>query len=163
MTMSIELNFFLQWNEYYAALEFFRRQRGSIPSDKVVGGLLMLLGVMIWLATGNGLLAVAFLAGGVAVALLSAPFRRMLFKQRWLREPLYSAEYKIAFGEQGVFFQMGAVESNLPWSYYESFLEVPEGFLLIYGEAFNFFPKRGFASETAIQEFRELIRKKLKA
>jgi len=160
--MSIELNFFLQWNEYYAALELFRRQRGTIPSDKVVGGLLMLLGVVIWLIVGNGLLGVAFLAGGLAVALLSAPFRRLLFKQRWLNEPLYSTEHKIRFDEQGVFFQMGVIESNLPWSYYQSFLEIPDGFLLIYGETFNFLPKRGFADEAAIKEFRELIRKKLK-
>jgi hypothetical protein len=161
--MTIELNFFLQWYEYYAALELFRRQRATVPSDKVVGGLLMLLGIVVWLTTGNGLLGVAFLAGGLAVALLSAPARRLLFKQRWLREPLYSTEYKIAVAEQGVFFQMGAVESNLPWSYYDSFLEVPDGFLLIYGEAFNFLPKRGFANEAAINEFRELIRKKLKS
>ena len=160
--MSIELNFFLQWSEYYAALELFRRQRGTIPSDKVVGGLLMLLGVVIWLIAGNGLLGVAFLAGGLAVALLSAPFRRLLFKQRWLNEPLYSTEHKIRFDEQGVFFQMGAVESNLPWSYYQSFLEIPDGFLLIYGETFNFLPKRGFADEAALKEFRELIKKKLK-
>ena len=160
--MNIELNFFLSWYEYYAALELFRRQRASVPSDKVVGGLLMLLGIVLWLATGNGLLSAAFLAGGLAVALVSAPMRRLLFKQRWLREPLYSAEHKITFAEQGVFFQMGAVESNLPWSYYESFLEIPDGFLLIYGEAFNFLPKRGFANQAAIKEFRELISKKLK-
>ena len=160
--MSIELNFFLQWNEYYAALELFRRQRGTIPSDKVVGGLLMLLGGALWLIAGSGLLGVGFIAGGLAVALFSAPFRRLLFKQRWLNEPLYSTEHKIRFDEQGVFFQMGAVESNLPWSYYESFLEIPDGFLLIYGETFSFLPKRGFADEAAINQFRELIRKKLK-
>jgi hypothetical protein len=161
--MSIELNFFLQWNEYYAALELFRRQRGTIPSDKVVGGLLMLLGAALWLIAGSGLRGVAFLAGGLAVALLSAPFRRLLFKQRWLNEPLYSTEHKIRFDEQGVFFQMGAVESNLPWSYYQSFLEIPDGFLLVYAETFNFLPKRGFADETALSQFRELVRKKLKS
>ena len=160
--MSTELNFFLQRDEYYAALEFFRRQRSNASADKVVGALLALLGAALWLVTGNAALFAVFLAVGVAVAVLSAPLRRVLFRQKWAREPLFSTEHTVAADEQGIFFRMGQIESNLPWNYYESFLENAEGFLLVYGDSFNFLPKRVFAGETARQQFRELMAKKLK-
>ncbi len=160
--MSIELNYFLQRDEYYTALEFFRHQRPTASADKLVGGLLILLGAALWLVTGNAAIFIIFLAVGLAVAILSAPLRRMLFNQKWASEPLFSAEHTVAADEQGVFFRMGKIESNLPWTYYEGFLESAEGFLLIYGEAFNFLPKRVFAGETALQQFRELMAKKLK-
>jgi hypothetical protein len=160
--MSIDLNFFLQRDEYYQALEFFRRQRATASADKLVGGLLILLGALLWLLTSSGALFAIFLAVGVAVALTSAPLRRLLFQQKWAREPLFSAEHKVSADEQGVFFQMGQVESNLPWSYYESFLESAEGFLLVYGDSFNLLPKRVFPGEPAVQQFRELLGKKLK-
>jgi hypothetical protein len=159
--MNIDLNFFLQCDEYYQALEFFRRQRASASADKLVGGLLILLGAVLWLVTGNGALFAIFLAVGVAVALTSAPLRRLLFQQKWTREPLFSAEHTVSADEQGVYFRMGQIESNLPWTYYESYLESADGFLLVYGDSFNFLPKRVFAGEPAIQRFRELLAKKL--
>ncbi|MBI1764132.1 MAG: YcxB family protein [Acidobacteria bacterium] len=159
--MSIELNFFLQRDEYYAALEFFRNRRPNASADKLVGALLILLGGALWLVTGKGALFAIFLIVGLAVALLSAPLRRVLFNQKWAREPLFSTEHTIAADEQGVFFRMGQIESNLPWNYYESFLESRDGFLLVYGDSFNFLPKRVFAGETAQQQFRELMAKKL--
>lgn len=160
--MNIDLNFFLQRDEYYQALEYFRRQRATASADKVVGALLMLLGATLWLVTGNAALFVIFLAVGVAVALTSAPLRRVIFQQKWAREPLFSTEHTVSASEQGVFFRMGKIESNLPWTFYESFLENAEGFLLVYGDSFNFLPKRVFAGDSAIQEFRELVAKKLK-
>lgn len=160
--MSIDLNFFLQCDEYYQALEFFRRQRATASKDKLVGGLLILLGAALWLVTVSGALFAIFLVVGVAVALTSAPLRRLIFRQKWVREPLFSTEHKISANEQGVFFQMGQIESNLPWTYYESFLESTDGFLLVYGDSFNFLPKRVFAGDTAIQQFRGLLEKKLK-
>lgn len=160
--MSIDLNYFLQRDEYYKALEFFRRQRATAPADIVVGGLLGLLGAALWLVTGKGALFVVFLVVGLAVAIMSAPLRRVLFNQKWAREPLFSTEHKVAVGEQGVFFKMGKYESQLPWTYYESFLESAEGFLLVYGDSFNYLPKRVFAGDTAIQQCRELMAKKLK-
>lgn len=159
--MSIELNYFLQRDEYYTALETFRNQRPNASADKLVGTLLILLGAALWLVTGKGSLFVIFLVVGVAVAILSAPMRRLMFHHKWASEPLFSAEHTVAANDQGVFFRMGRFESNLPWTYYESFLESADGFLLIYGDSFNYLPKRVFAGEPALQQFRELIAKKL--
>lgn len=159
--MSIELNYFLQRDEYYTALEFFRNQRPNASADKLVGALLILLGAALWLVTGNGALFVVFLVVGIAVAILSAPLRRVIFNKKWASEPLFSTEHFVAADEQGVYFRMGKIESNLPWNYYESFLETTDGFLLIYGDSFNYLPKRVFAEESALDQFRELIAKKL--
>ena len=84
-------------------------------------------------------------------------------KRKWEREPLYQTEHTLSFGEEGIFLQMGNIESNLSWQYYRSVLESPDGFLLIScDDAFNFFPKRAFDGEIVINEFRVLAQKKLK-
>jgi hypothetical protein len=57
---------------------------------------------------------------------------------------------------------MGHVESNLDWKYYQRMLESPDGFLLIYGDdTFNLLPKRAFANDEMINQFRTLAVSKL--
>ena len=162
MTTSIDLNFFLQRDEYYAAMEFFRQRRTGMSPDKAVGGILILLGAASWIVAGNLALSVALFVTGVAVALLSHPLRARAFRTRWEREPLFRAEQTLSFDEQSVGFRMGQFESNLPWTYYESWLENNEGFLLVYGDTFNYFPNRAFSDEATLKRFREMIAKKIK-
>ena len=110
---------------------------------------------------GNLALSIALFITGVAVALLSHPLRARAFRTRWEREPLFQAEQTISFDEQGVYFKMGQIESNLPWTYYENWLESADGFLLVYGDTFNYFPKRTFTEVSAIEAFRQLIKTKI--
>ncbi len=57
----------------------------------------------------------------------------------------------------------GLTESHLHWGFYERMLESAEGFLLICGEdVFSLIPKRAFASEEALSDFRALLAKKLR-
>jgi YcxB-like protein len=162
MTESIDLNFFLQREEYYSAMEFHRQQKTGMSPDKAVGGILILLGAASWIVLGNVAMSIALFITGVAVALLSHPLRAQAFRTRWNREPLFSSEQVISFDEQGIYFKIGAFESNLPWTYYESWLESSDGFLLVYGDTFNYFPKRVFSDEAMIKRFREMIAKKIK-
>jgi YcxB-like protein len=162
MTESIDLNFFLQRDEYYAAMEFHRQQRAGLSTDKKVGGILILLGAASWIVLGNVALSVALFVTGISVALLSHPLRARAFRTRWEREPLFRSEQTISFDDQSIYFRMGRVESNLPWTYYESWLESGDGFLLMYGDTFNFFPKRAFSDEAAVKRFREMIAKKIR-
>ncbi len=161
MTESINLNFFLQRDEYYAAMEFHRRQRTGLSTDKKVGGILILLGAASWIVLGNVALSIALFVTGIAVALLSHPLRARAFRTRWEREPLFRTEQTISFDEQGIYFCLGRVESNLPWAYYESWLESADGFLLVYGETFNYLPQRAFPDEAALKRFREMLGKKI--
>ena len=162
MTNSIDLNFFLQRDEYYAAMEFYRQQRTGLSTDKKVGGILILLGAASWIVLGNLALSIAMFVTGGAVAMLSHPLRARAFRTRWEREPLFRSEQTLSFDEQGIAFRMGQIESNLPWTYYESWLESTAGFLLVYGETFNYFPKRVFSDEATLKRFREMVAKKIK-
>ena len=161
MTESINLNFFLQREEYYAAMEFHRQQRTGFSTDKKVGGILILLGAASWIVLGNVALSIALFVTGIAVALLSHPLRARTFRNRWEREPLFRTEQMIAFDEQSISFRMGHVESNLPWTYYENWLESCDGFLLMYGDVFNYLPKRAFPDEATLKRLREMLGKKI--
>jgi hypothetical protein len=161
MTESIDLNFFLQREEYYSAMEFLRQQRTGLSTDKKVGGILILLGAASWIVLGNIALSIALFLTGIAVALLSHPLRARAFRHRWEREPLFCSEQTISFDEQSIAFRMGHVESNLPWTYYESWHESADGFLLVYGETFNYLPKRAFRDEAALKQLREMFSKKI--
>ena len=39
--MSLSIRFFLDWQDYFAAQEFFRDSRYSVAPEKVVGGVAM--------------------------------------------------------------------------------------------------------------------------
>ena len=161
--MTGTINFFLQWEEYFAAQEFFRRSQQSFLPDWGKGALLILLGLVLLFVSGLDLFAGAALLIGLAIV-FGAPFlRRWTSKRKWQREPLYQTEHTVAFSAEGVYFRMGRIESNLDWRYYQRLLENADGFLLVYGnDSFNLLPKRAFADEKLMQEFRSLASKKLK-
>lgn len=162
-SMTGTINFFLQWEEYFAAQEFFRRRQQPVAPEWSWGGLLIAAGLVLLFVEGLGVLAVSVLTIGL-IAIFSAPWiRRSASKRKWRREPLYQTEHEVGFSPEGVYFRMGRIESNLDWQYYQHLLEKPDGFLLVYGnDSFNLLPKRAFTGETQIQEFRALATKKLK-
>jgi hypothetical protein len=161
--MTQPINFFLQWEEYFAAQEFFRRRRQSIAPEWGWGGLLILLGLLLLFWAGLSLLAVDAVLIGLVIIFGVPIVRRWVSKRKWQREPLFQTEHEVAFSEDGVYFRMGHIESNLDWKYYQRVMEYPEGLLLVYGnDSFNLLPKRAFADEKLIGAFRALAQKKLK-
>jgi len=160
--MNNQIRFFLNWKEYFAASEFLRVSRDLIAPEKVVGGLLMLASALWSLFSDLNPASIGALALGLAIIFGVPAIRRWGAKRKWEREPLYHTEHALSFSEEGIFLQMGQIESNLNWQYYRSVLESPDGFLLISGaDAFNFFPKRAFNGETVINQFRTLATAKL--
>ncbi|MGH9768714.1 MAG: YcxB family protein [Blastocatellia bacterium] len=155
--MNGPIRFFLNWKEYFAAREFLRASRDPIAPEKVGGGLLIVASALMYLFSDLNLAAFGALALGLIIGFGVPVIRRWRAKRKWEREPLYQAEHTLSFGEEGIFLQMGHIESNLSWQYYRSVLESPDGFLLISGDdAFNFFPKRAFDGENVINQFRTL-------
>ena len=160
--MSDKIRFFLNWKEYFAALEFLRASRATVSQEKIGGGLLIVASALLYLYSDSNLAPFAALALGLFFSFGISPIRRRASKSKWEREPLYHTEHTLSFGEEVIFLQMGNIESNLSWQYYRSVLESHEGFLLISGdEAFNFFPKRAFNGESLINQFRTLATAKL--
>jgi len=161
--MSDQIRFFLNWKEYFAAREFLRASRNSFAQEKVGGVLLMVASALLYLFGYSNLVAFGALALGLIISFGIPVIRRQALKRKWEREPLYQTEQTLSFSEEGIFLQMGNIESNLSWHYYRGLLESPDGFLLLScDEAFNFFPKRAFDGEIVINEFRALALKKLK-
>ncbi len=156
------INFHLDWKDYFAAQEFFRRDRYSMPPERVIGGVLITFSALWFFIDDLNFLAIAGLALGLIIIFGASPIRRWAARKKWKREPLYRAEYEVSFNEDGVNFLIGQVESDLDWKYYQRLLESPEGFLLIYGkDSFNLLPKRAFPSQKSIGEFRALAAKKI--
>src|SRR5262249_40080936 len=132
--MTNRIHFFLDWNEYFAAQEFFRRSRQSFLPDWGFGALLILLGLVLLFVSGLDALAAAALLVGLVVVSGAPWVRRWASKRKWRREPLYQTEHEVTFGIEGVYFRMGQIESNLDWRYYQRLMENPDGFLLVYGD-----------------------------
>jgi hypothetical protein len=161
--MNKSINFFLQWEEYYAAQEFFRRSHQAISPELVIGGVLMLAGAALLFFDGMGIFAISVMLFGLVVAFAGPQVRRWASNRKWQREPLFETEHEVAFSEEGVYFRMGVIESNLDWKYYQRIIESPDGLLMVYGnDSFNFLPKRAFADEKLMSDFRQLAMKKLK-
>ena len=161
--MAESINFFLQWEEYFAAQEFFRRSRQSVAPEWLAGGALLLVGLAMLFVEGLSWLAAVVLVVGALVILAAPLIRRWASKRKWQREPLYETEHEVAFRDEGVYFRMGVIESNLDWKYYQRVMESPNGLLVVYGnDSFNFLPKRAFANEKLLDEYRSLATTKLK-
>jgi YcxB-like protein len=160
--MILSIDFYLKWDEYFEAQEFFRRYRYSIAPEKVIGGVLLTLSALWFFLDDLSLFSIIGLVAGLAIILAVPNLRRCASKRKWNREPLYQTQHKVSFNEEGIYFLMGRIESNLDWNYYQRMLESPDGFLLIYGnDSFNFFPKRAFGGEDKISSFRTLATSRL--
>jgi YcxB-like protein len=161
--MTVSIHFFLGWKEYFTAQEFFRQSRYSMVPERVIGGVIMAFSAWWFFINDLNLFATIGLGIGLAIIFGAQLFRSWSSKRKWNREPLYHAEHRVSFSEEGVNFLMGRVESHLDWKYYQRMLESPDGFLLIYGsDSFNLFPKRAFPDDEAIAKFRSLATKKLR-
>lgn len=98
------------------------------------------------------------------IGLVSVPlFRQWRLKTRWSRKAILRAEHRVAFTDEGISYLMDHIESNLDWKYFHRWTETAEGFLLIREEeVFNLIPKRAFANQSQVDEFRQLISTKLR-
>jgi hypothetical protein len=159
----MHINFYLNWEEYIAAREFFRRNRQNPAPEIFRGGAVILLGAILYITGDLDVMAGVLALFGALIMFGTPVLRKWTAKRRWDREPLFRTEHKVAAHPEGIHFQMDKFESNLVWKYYQSFLESPDGFLLIYGDdSFNFLPKRAFVDENTIDGFRALLTQKLK-
>lgn len=160
--MRSSINFFLSWKEYFSAQEYFRSDRYQLAPERVAGGVMMTISALWFFLDNLDLRAVIGLVIGLLIVFGLPLIRRFSWKRKWEREPLYRSEHEVSYSEEGIRYLMGHVESNLDWKYYQRMLESPEGFLLIYGdETFNLLPKRAFANDEMINQFRKLAGAKL--
>ncbi|HQR35855.1 MAG TPA: YcxB family protein [Blastocatellia bacterium] len=160
--MTESIKFYLTWEEYFAAQEFFRRTHQAVAPEWVIGGLLLMAGVTLMFGDGIGVFAAGLALLGLIVIFAGPRLRRLASNRKWVREPLFETEHEVSFNENGVYFRMGEIESNLDWKYYQRLMESPTGLMLVYGnDSFNLLPKRAFADENLFNEFRSLATRNL--
>lgn len=158
----INVRFHLSWQEYFNAERFLLRQKQLFAPEQLIGAMLLLACGAFWVAIGlKWFLPIIAIAG---LIMLSTPFfRKMGLRRRWAREPLHHQEHIISFAKSRIHYLLGDFESDLPWTYFQSWIESPDGFLLITGEnVFNLIPKRAFVNEDQIKNFRTQVATKLK-
>lgn len=161
--MTIQTSFVISWEEYYAAWRFLKRQSSEYAPEKIAGTILILTGIVIWMFGGHALFAVVGILTGLT-AIISVPLLyRMGLRHRWAREPLHRLEHRVSASAEGIHYLQGTIESQLNWGFYERMVETQESFLLICGEdVFSLIPKRAFAAEQDVSNFRKLAAGKLR-
>ncbi|MFN0123159.1 MAG: YcxB family protein [Blastocatellia bacterium] len=161
--MTIETRFHIDWWEYYLAWRSFKRANGDAPPEKVAGFMLALTGLTIWMFGGSGLFAIGGIVIGALVLTGIPLLRRAEIRRRWANEPHHQAEHLFVFGEDNVHHQQNEVSSDLPWLFYSRLVEQENGFLLVCGDdVFSLIPKRAFASQEALGDFRALASRRLR-
>ena len=161
--MNIQTSFAVTWDEYYAAWRFLKRNSTEFAPEKIAGTILMLTGITIWMFGGHALFVIVGVLTGIAAIITVPMLYRHGLRRRWAREPMHLTEHQISFTPEEIHYVQGAIESHLNWSFYERIVESEEAFLLVCGEdVFSLIPKRAFASEQSLQEFRALAKKKLR-
>lgn len=83
----------------------------------------------------------------------------------WLsfRPPPGAAPYQAVFDEQGIVFDIAGQRVTRSWDRYTSLLEAPRSFILVYGGwAYSVIPRRAVGDSNAQEQFRTLVKRKLK-
>lgn len=76
--------------------------------------------------------------------------------------PKYRETYRLEFDDTGLRFKTATVDSKLAWNHFNRVIESDKVFLLIYGKMmYSVIPKRAFASEAEIDDFRQLLNRNI--
>ena len=79
-------------------------------------------------------------------------------KIEFQRNPKFRDEYHLTFSRENIHFKTANLDSTLKWTHYESFVESPNLFLLMYGKGiYTLVPKRCFESKEVTSAFRKLL------
>lgn len=158
MSEAIHLSFRYSQHDYVRALRAHYLSRLRIRFDiaaAVVGGL---LGAYLWRSEEYHWVAVACVAGSVALVLMifaaMVVIPPVVFRsQRKLRDA-----YSLTFSEDGIHFRTAHVDSQLDWSLYSAALIDAHSYVLYYGSRqFTVIPKRVFESVQQQQKFEQLV------
>lgn len=106
-------------------------------------------------------LALALMIVGSLLALF--PFlRRWLYLRAFRSNPKFHLPTEADFGEDVIVTRSEIANAELKWDLYRQVLESENAFLLMHGkQTFSLLPKRAFASDEEIVEFRSLAARKL--
>ena len=102
---------------------------------------------------------VIMLAIMIPMILALAPFIALI---AWGSERKFRIPQHVALSHEGIEFASGGASGVLPWSTYQYYLENRWAFFIWQGPSWFMMPKRAFASQTDMEQCRELLRTNLK-
>jgi hypothetical protein len=85
--------------------------------------------------------------------------RRQRYQRAWAGQPNEHVQKRWDVSDAGIVIDTGHSRSDLKWSTFRRYLEQPTLFMLYVSEfSFHMVPKRAFANDVQLAEFRDLLR-----
>jgi hypothetical protein len=82
------------------------------------------------------------------------------FERLWKQNPTFQLRHRLEAGDLGLLIDNSRTRVETRWFAWKRFVETPQQFLLYSPDGnFHFIPKRGFAAEAQVDEFRDLLRR----
>lgn len=89
--------------------------------------------------------------------------QNFVLKRNWNSQPNLKNEIRVETSDEELKITTPLAESKMQWSFYTHWRETPNSFMIYQSHAcLNLFPKRAFVSNEQANEFRELLRAKLR-
>lgn len=157
-----ELKFNYEPKEIAKAFKVHFSRQLRFKRDLIISLVLAVAGVLLWAWQGFSIywIGVFGLAFMFALSLLVMYFIIPNLMKK--REPQFADDYSITFTNTHI--QLSAMENDVKveWKDYDKVVESPEFFLLYYEEEeFSIIPKRVIGSESDVDEFRAMLKRKI--
>jgi hypothetical protein len=156
----IEISYTLTQSEFMAAAEAHWKAQGVGTASSVFVG----LGV----ALLGGLIVVPFPWFGWVFLILGAILLTLSGARWWIwcrafkEARKYTEAIHVVFAEEGIHVDSAEGTSDLNWTFYSSYLDVPDHVLLYMTKrAFSVIPKSAFGGEEDLREFLRLVELRL--
>ena len=156
----IEISYSLTQSEFMAAAEaHWKAQRVGTVSSVFVGlGAGLLGGLIVMPFPWFGW--VFLVLGAILLTLSGARWR--IWSKAFKEARKYTEAIHVIFTEEGIHVDGAEGPSDLNWTFYSSYLDVPDHVLLYMTKrAFSVIPKSAFRGEEGVREFLDLVESKL--
>jgi hypothetical protein len=89
--------------------------------------------------------------------------RNFSYRKSYLNSPKFAKEIKVIFSDETIQTETAVGKSELTWDIYSSFTETKDYFLLYMSKnSFSIVPKSALKNNEALEDFRSLMKKKIK-
>ena len=157
-TSPISISFINELKDHIKAQRVVHSKGVLAKLDKVVAVLLFGFGVCCVVFVGIRWWTIIWFPLAVAEWFDLLSLSRWRAKIEFQRNPKFREEYHLTFSRESIHFKTASLDSTLQWTHYESVIESPDLFLLMYGkELYTLVPKRCFNSNEEMDAFRALV------
>lgn len=158
----MSLRFSNNYKEFTEAMNLYYSKTQKRKFDIVLGLLFSLVSVALFIFLEQTYIYIILFCVGMLLFLFSMYKGAIYSKIRFAKDKKFNEEYEIDFNDQGMHFKTVSIDSVIKWDYYAKVWETEKFFYLFYGkDLFSLFPKRAFANDECMKEFRELVKGKI--